>query len=335
METKDYQELHNLIKISVEPNFVIRLVGPNPSIKSFWVMLKSKTSVVEGKLFLQNSRTKLVIFEPGFPGGGSTQFEKLWLRKTLEKGYSVFLARHGGTIINGKFSSRYLNCPERQELEIANRVNGLSVLGNKKEYNIADWLIEPLTAMKILVPHFSDVVLCGHSFGPLALIYSLIRFVEEEPRLSRKIYRVVSLSGSIGKIRSYDNSILKVWQDHLNTEWARERVQVGDHKRNTDIFEEAHKAVNDNVSIIPKDVTLIAVVPYGDTENSIDEIVNPMESIDFINSLGRGYFIVDKTEWGDKKTGRMTHDMEALTSDTLVKLLSKDWIPESRITTIE
>lgn len=334
MKTNNNTTLQNLIKITVNSDFVISLGNPFPKleIKPFWVMLESKTGVVEGKLFLQSDRSKLVIFEPGFPGGGSTQFEELWLEKTLQNGYSVFLARHGGTLIHGKLSSQYINCEKRQELKTADNLN---VLGNKKDHTIADWLIEPLIAMETLTPHFSEIVLCGHSFGPLALIYSFLKFVKVEPKLISRIYRIVSLSGSIGKVRSYENSILKIWHEHLNTEWARERVQVGDAKTNTDIFGDAHKEINDKALIIPKEVTFIAVTPYGDTEKSVDEIVEPMESIDFINSLGRGYFIVDKTEYGDKKSGRMAHDMEALSASILVKLLSRDWLPESQITTVE
>lgn len=334
MRTKDNTMFQNLLKISVEPGFVISLDNPFPalSVKSFWVMLKSKTGNIEGKLFLQNDLSKLIIFEPGFPGGGSTQFEQLWLERVLQAGFSVFLARHGGTLINGKFSKEYINCAERQKIKTA---KDLKVLGNKQNYTIADWLIEPLIAMEVLVPHFSEIVLCGHSFGPLALIYSLLKFVKAEPNLANKIYRIVSLSGSIGRVRSYDNSILKIWHDHLDTEWARKRVQIGDAKINTDIFGNAHKVVNERASIIPREITFIAVTPYGDTENSTDEIVEAMESIDFINSLGGGYFIVDKTEWSDKKSGRMTHDMEALAADMLVKMLSKHWLPESQITTIE
>ena|SRR3989344_427278 len=334
MKTNDNITLQSLLKISVVPDFIISLDNPFPliSVKSFWVMLKSKTGVVEGKLFLQKDRSKLIIFEPGFPGGGSTQYEQLWLEKTLKNGYSIFLARHGGTLIHGTFSKSYINCTERQKLKA---IDGLHVLGNKKDYSIADWLIEPLIALEVLTPHFSEIVLCGHSFGPLALIYSLLKFVKAEPKLASKICRIVSLSGSIGRVRNYDNSILKIWHDHLNTEWAKERVELGDAKINTDIFGEAHKIVNEKALFIPKNITFIAVTPYGDTEKSIDEIVEPMESIDFINSLGRGYFIVDKTEWSDKKSGRMTHDMEALKPDIIVRLLSKSWLPENQITTIE
>jgi len=330
----DNEELQKLIKISVDPTFVIKLGNPfsTVSVQPFWVMLKSNNQVVEGKLFLQNNLSKLVIFEPGFPGGGSTQFEHLWLEKILQNGYSVFLARHGGTIINGKYSESYINCKKRQNLS---KSKGLSVLGNKENNTIADWLAEPLVALETLVPHFSEVVLSGHSFGPLALIDSLQKYVKSEPELSKKISRIVSLSGSIGIIRNYDNSILKIWFEHLDTDYARERVQVGDAKANTDIFGDAHTRINNEASNIPDNIDFIAVTPYGNSENTTDEIVQPMESIDFINSLSRGYFIVDKKEFGDKKSGRMAHDMEALSADMLLKLVSNDWLPQNQITTIE
>lgn len=328
------EELQKLVKISVDPDYVIKLDNPfsSVSIQPFWVILKSGNDVVEGKLFLQKELTKLVMFEPGFPGGGSTQFEQLWLEKVLQDGYSVFLARHSGTIINGKYSDSYINCKERQDLS---KNKGFNVLGNKELNTIADWLTEPLVALETLVPHFSEVVLSGHSFGPLAIIDSLQKYVKKEPELSKKISRIVSLSGSIGIIRSYDNSILKIWFEHLNTEWARERVQVGDAKINTDIFGNAHTRINKAALDIPKEIEFIAVTPYGNAENTTDEIVQPMESIDFINSLGRGYFIVDKKEFGDKKSGRMVHDMEALSADMMLNLHTKSWLPKNQITAIE
>lgn len=322
----DYQFLKNILDISIEPKFTIKLKD------SYWVMLKSRNGVVEGKLYLPtNKLTKLVVFEPGFPGGGSTQFENLWLEKLLQNDFSIFLARHNGTIINGKYSDGYLNCPERQELS---KNVGFDVLGNKKINTLSDWLIEPLVALSVLSPHFSQITLCGHSFGPLALIYSLIKFAEKNPKMTKKVHRVVSLSGSIGIIRSEKDPIIKIWHDHLNTKWARDRVKIGDARKSTSIFKKAHIDINKHASKIPEKIDFVGVSPMGDTQKSFDEIVHPLETIDFITSLGRGYFIVDKNEWGDKKTGRMAHDMEALSADMILKLVSTDWLPNNNISAI-
>lgn len=321
-----------IVKIA-HNNEIIELKDNSDIANSYWLTLKTKSGVVEGKIHIPFKETnKLVIFEPGFPGGGSTQFEELWLKKILRSGYAVFLARHNGTLINGKYSKNYLNCTERQKL---GKQAKSKVLGTKTENTITDWLNEPLVALEKLTPYFSQITLCGHSFGPLALFYSLIKYLKAEPSQSKKINRVVSLSGSLGIFRDEKHPFLKVWYDHLNTAWARERVQIGDPKKNTDIFYKAHVEINKKTKSIPGHIEFIAVVPWGDTSKSTDEIVHPIESLEFITSLGRGYLIVDKKEWGDKKTGRMAHDMEALSDGDLLNLVSENWLPKTQISALE
>lgn len=323
----------NQLKEIVEKDKIISLKDYKDIANSYWITLQTKSGTVEGKIHLPLKETdKLILFEPGFPGGGSTQFELLWLKKLLENNYAVFLARHNGTLTNGKYSPGYLNCKERQEL--GKQLKQI-VLGSKSENTIADWLSEPLVAMEKFVPYFSQITLCGHSFGPLALIYSLIKYVKREPKMCKKINRIVSLSGSLGRFRTDNHPFLKVWYDHLNTNWARERVQIGDAKLNTDIFYQAHVDIHKDVSKIPNNIEFIAAVPWGDTPVSTDEIVQPIESLDFIASLGRGYLIIDKKEFGDEETGRMAHDMEALTANDLLNFVTEDWLPKSQISTLE
>ena len=89
---------------------VIKLPGDK---NSSWITLKSESGYVEGKLHRSGGQ-QLIIFEPGFPGDGSTRLEKLWLKKLLENNFTVFAARHNGTIINCEYSDNYLNFPEKQ-----------------------------------------------------------------------------------------------------------------------------------------------------------------------------------------------------------------------------
>ena len=325
----------NIIQLNklVSKDKIIPLKDNKNIAQSYWIALQTKSGSVEGKIYLPNKQSnQLVIFEPGFPGGGSTQFEKLWLSIFLQNGYTVFLARHNGTLINGKYSSNYLNCKERQDFGVK---NNQVVLGEKQDNTITDWLNEPLVALEVFTPQFSEIILCGHSFGPLALIHSLIRYAKKESILSKKIRRVVSLSGSLGTFRDGKSPFLKVWYDHLNTEWARGRVKIGNAKLNTDIFYRAHIEINKNASSVPNHVELVAIVPWGDVPTSTDEIVHPIESIEFITSLGRGYLILDKKEWGDKKTGRMAHDMEALSNKNMLNFVSTNWKPRAQITILE
>lgn len=318
-------------------NKIISNISPEKVIKltpvSYWITLDSKSGSVEGKLYFPAEiSSKLIIFEPGFPGGGSTQFEELWLNKSLENGYTVFLIRHSGTIINGKYSNNYLNCPERQE--IAKKKNQ-RVLGVKELSTIGDWLIEPKVAIEALGVYFKELYLVGHSFGPLALINSIIDLSQEKSELVNRLIKVISLAGAIGRARGKDDLKLKIWHDHLDTDWARDRVEIGSAEDNTDMFAKAHNKIHDGVGDFPKNIEFVGVTPLGDSLETTDTLVEPLETVDFVTSLGRGYAIFDKTQYSDSKAGRMAHDMENLKSDTLIELLNKDWHPKQQISILE
>lgn len=318
-------------------NRIISNISPEKIIKftpvSYWVALDSKSGSVEGKLYFPTEVSdKLIIFEPGFPGGGSTQFEELWLNKIRENGYTVFLVRHNGTIINGKFSNNYLNCPERQD---AAKKDNQKFLGTKEALTISDWLIEPKIAIESLGDSFKEIYLVGHSFGPLAIINSIIDLSLEKSELVSRIVKVISLAGAIGRARGKDDSKLKIWHDHLNTDWARERVEIGSAEDNTSIFAKAHNKIHDSVSDFPKNIEFIGVTPFGDSLDTMDTLVDPLETVDFIASLGRGYLLFDKTQHSDSKIGRIAHDMENLTSDTLIELLNKDWRTKQQINVLK
>lgn len=298
----------------------------------FWMALHSKSGLVEGKLYFPEKITeKLVIFEPGFPGGGSTQFEQLWLDKVLKNGFTVFLIRHNGTIVNGKFSGNYLNCPQRQKQALK---SGQKLLGLKKSISISDWLIEPKIAIEALGSHFKEIYLVGHSFGPLALVASLIDLSVENSPLIRRVVRVVSLAGAIGRARGKKDGKLEIWHKHLDTEWARDRVLIGPAKKNTEIFAEAHNKIHDLVDKFPLHVEFIGVTPLGDKDGTIDDLVQSIETVEFITSLGRGHLVLDKIEYSDVKSGRMAHDMENLKADTLIKYLDKNWFPKQQISVL-
>lgn len=319
--------LHKIMA-EIKPENAIKLTD-----RSFWVTLNSKSGSVEGKIhFPSKESDKLVIFEPGFPGGGSTQFEQLWLDKILKNGFTVFLIRHNGTIINGKFSDNYLNCPQRQKQALK---SGQKLLGVKKSITLSDWLIEPKIAVEALGLNFKEINLVGHSFGPLALISSLIDLAADNSPFVQRIVRVVSLAGAIGRARGKDDPKLAIWFKHLDTDWARQRVLIGPAKKNTDLFAKAHNEIHDQVGKFPKHVEFIGVTPLGDKAGTIDDLVQSIETVEFIASLDRGYLVLDKIEFSDTKSGRMAHDMENLKAEILVKYLEKNWFPKQQISVLK
>lgn len=157
----------------------------------------------------------------------------------------------------------------------------------------------------------------------------------EKSGLVNRIVRAISLAGAIGRARGKDDLKLKIWHDHLDTDWARERVEIGSAEDNTDIFAKAHNKIHDSVGDFPTNIEFVGVTPLGDSLETTDTLVEPLETVDFVISLGRGYAIFDKTQYSDSKAGRMAHDMENLKSDTLIELLNKDWHPKQQISILE
>lgn len=296
---------------------------------SYWVTLKNNTGTVEGKIHLPHKKTDtLLIFEPGFPGGGSGYFEEVMLNQVLKDGYAALFIRHVGTIINGKHSAGYIVCKEKQRQA---KEKGQEVLGTKRDHTIVDWLVEPKVALEVLAPHYEKVVLTGHSFGPLAAFSSLIDVNKEKPQLAKKVKRFISMSGTLGIVRDPKGQILSQWKEYLNKDWSKERVLIGDTKYNVQKLHETYDKIHKEVGVFPIHTQFIAIHTWGDKKNTTDELVHVVESLDIITSLGRGYLIVDKTEYGTENMERIAHDMENLKPELFSKLVNLDWLPDTQI----
>jgi len=297
---------------------------------SFWVKLNSGSGSVEGKLHLPDQKTtRLIIFEPGCPGSGSGDFEKGYLKGLLKGGYAVFTVRHNGTKLNGKHISSYINCPEREK---AAREVQEEILGGHPPYSIGDWLKEPMIAVDALVDAFSEIIMIGHSFGALAVFYSLSKLSKEcQSAQISKIKRVVSLAGDVGKIRTPDPVVLKVWREYLDSDSICEVVEIGDTSKNLDHIRDAYYAIHEEGKLIPSQIQLVCVNPWGDSPDSVDEFISPQDALDMILTLGHGTLIIDKTQKSDPKIGQQVHDMSALKTDMLLKFIDLSWNPDKEI----
>jgi len=296
---------------------------------AWWMKLTTSAGSVEGKLHLPHKDSnRLFIFEPGFPGGGSTDFENHHLKRFLDAGYTVFTTRHNGSFLNGLHSDYYISCAERQKKALK---DNQEYLGERRAYSISDWLLEPFIAVEALGLAFNEIVLAGHSFGGLALFASMRELCRTRSSQLSKVKRMVSLAGATGRVRSDDDPILVQWGDYLDTDWARERVAIGDPEDNVNRLREAYRAIHKWHTPFPSATELIFVCPWGDTANSTDEYISPQEALDMIVTLGRGTFILDKTQSSDSETGALAHDMSKFTTDMYLKLIDVNWIPDKQI----
>ncbi|MFC1625882.1 hypothetical protein ACFL1Q_02490 [Patescibacteria group bacterium] len=311
---------------------IIKLKDNENIAKSYWVTLTNKTGTAEGKIHIPHKNNDtLMIFEPGFPGGGSGYFEELLLEQVLKDGISAFVIRHVGTIINGEHSDSYIVCKEKQTS--ASKKNQI-VTGTKKSHTITDWLVEPKIALEILAPHYNKIIFVGHSFGPLAGFTSLIDFVEEVPKYAKRIKRFISMAGTLGIARDPEGRMLSQWEEYLEKDWSKERVLIGDTIQNKEILHKAYQKVHKNTDKFPDHIDFIAIHPWGDEKYTTDELVPIEESLDIITSLERGFLIVDKLEVGDENQERIAHDMQNLKPAFFSKVMNLEWLPKSQISVL-
>lgn len=194
------------------------------------------------------------------------------------------------------------------------------------------WLEEPIAVLETLADSFSEIILVGHSFGCLSLAWCLIT---AEKSLFRKVKKVVFLAGSLGRIRSgnLNDPTIEDWRHHLDTDWTRQRVEVGPVEENLKTLLEANTRIHNEINKFPE-IETILLHPWGDTPDSIDERIHVQESLDFLVSLNRGYLIIDKSQKPDKEKGAAVHDLPNLKTAYLNKLFEPDYKPEKQITTL-
>jgi hypothetical protein len=308
---------------AINPDSFIELKSLVKNYSSYWLELKSRTGSVEGKLhFSKNNRDRLIIFEPGFPGDGSTRLEKLWLNKLLENDFDVFAIRHNGTIINGDFSKNYLSCEEKQTKA---KKQQQKVLGSNPPFTIDNWLNEPFIALESLSPQYKKIYLIGHSFDGLSVLYSLIKFTENNKSEANKIKRLISLAGTTGIIRGDDDPVLKRWREHIDTNEARKRIEIGNAVQNIEFLKNAYNKVHSGIRKTSEITRLVFVYVFGNDKNTVDEFIYPSEPLDILKSLdGNGILVLDKSEKADSKKGQLAHDMDNLKPSVILNLLCDD-----------
>jgi pimeloyl-ACP methyl ester carboxylesterase len=299
---------------------------------SFWVTLNSPTHAhsgsLEGKLHLPTVRaTKLIIFEPGFPGGACTDFERLHLKGLLAAGYAIFAARHRGTIINGPHSNYYIDCPERQEKAVA---ENQKVLGNGQA-SMGDWLSEPLIALDALGGAFEELIVVGHSFGGLAIMYSAAQLFKYQYPHYDKVKKLVHLAGVGARLRGPHDRTIARWSEFIQADWAINRIEIGDVAQNIEHIRKAHETLHQLAASIPPAVDLICLTAYGDSVDAVDELIPPQEALDIIVSVGHGTLIVDTTQRANPAAGEMAHELLSLKTESVLKFVDPAWKPAKQL----
>lgn len=192
-------------------------------------------------------------------------------------------------------------------------------------HTIDNWLNEPFIALESLSKLYREIYLIGHSFGGLAVLYSLVNFSEKHKDEAKKIKRLISLAGTTGIIRGVDDPILKRWREHIDTDAAKMRIKIGNAEQNIEFLKNAYNKVHSKIKINTTNTQMIFVYVYGNDKTAVDEFIYPSEPIDILGSLdGKGILVIDKSEKADEKKDQLAHDMDNLKPSILVKLLCEE-----------
>lgn len=190
--------------------------------KIFWMKLdvpqteeKEGLIPIEGKIYFpKDANGELIIFTPGFPGGNSGRFEKIYIQAFLDAGYTFFTIRHNGTsLTNGALSADILNSPKR--MDIALKGNEHHIGGTTPEGCSPDKVMdEPIVAIKALQQKFQKIHLVGHSIG-VASNYNAVTKLKDDEEFKQKLGNIIGIASYLVDEQESPNGI---WNGMKNFE---------------------------------------------------------------------------------------------------------------------
>jgi hypothetical protein len=77
------------------------------------------------------------------------------------------------------------------------------------------------------------------------------------------------------------------------------------------------------------------VHPFGESEESMDEVIPVEAALDLILSAGHGILVADKTQRANLDKGTSVHDMAGLKTRIILELLEPGWNSDRQILEID
>lgn len=231
----------------------------------------------------------LILFCPGFPGGGASLFEQRHASQIIAENFVLAVLRHNGTFLDGAFAEEMLNSsqfPKAVPSALDRWIGG-------KPARFADWLMEPQTVLEDIATAFTNIYLIGHSFGCLAALNALANLNENGHPAMGRVKSCLCLAPALGTLEGDDaNNVMHLWgDDALNDPSVLERVDLADGPEFARaILREVYETLPDRVVALPPQLDLIFV------QVAHDEIVREKDVRNFMTACGRGRFVLDEID---------------------------------------
>lgn len=280
-----------------------------------WKHLASGSSRAEGRLILAPRESgDLILFCPGFPGGGATLFEQRYAEILQKEEYSLFTLRHNGTRLDTDVADFMLN---RRQFPKAVPFHDGDYIGGASS-SIAEWVTEPQTVLETLGAEYTNITVIGHSFGAVAALYSLINLNNASHRILERINRCILLAPAVGLLREYDDDVMDtLWHpEFIASEIVTERVALNAPESILQDLRNAYVSLRDGAKQLPTGMKKIFV------HVERDEYVRYQDVEEFANYIDPdSIFMVDKFERRDPRHGLDAHDMPNFPQQSLLDLI--------------
>ena len=291
-----------------------------------WKHFTSNGRKAEGRLIHAPQESgDLILFCPGFPGGGATLFEQRFAELLQKEEYSLFMLRHNGTRLDSDTADFMLN---RRQFPKAVPFHDGSFIGGGSS-SVAEWLTEPQTILETLGAEYTNITVIGHSFGAVAALKSLINLNQISHRILERVQRCILLAPAVGLLREHEEDVMDtIWQpDLIASEMVTERVALNAPEYILQDLRNVYTGLGDDAKQLPADIKKIFV------HVERDEYVRHEDVEEFAHYIDPdSVFVVDKFERHDPRHGLDAHDMPNFPQQSMLDLIegAEDMMPSRK-----
>jgi pimeloyl-ACP methyl ester carboxylesterase len=228
----------------------------------------------------------LVVFVPGFPGGGATLYEQRHADLIRSEEYSQIIVRHNGTRLDGPYADEMLNV--RQFPNAVPHRDGAFIGGAAS--SITEWLSEPQTVLEAAGPAFTSITVIGHSFGALAVLHSLCALQEQGKPVLDRVRKCILLAPTLGLVKGAPDDIMnRVWApEFIESSAVADRIALDGTDQVRADLTAAYQTLPERVKQLPGHVSLVFVHVEHDEYLRQSDVEEFMEA-----SGGAGRLVLD------------------------------------------
>ena len=277
-----------------------------------WTVYQSGSHSVEAQVFAPDTpdNAKAILFCPGFPGVGAGVFEQRHAAALAEAGYNLIVLRHNGTRLDGPHAPLMINNAARL---MKGRRNGHTHIGGGPS-TVQDWLLEPLTALKVISGIYQDIIVIGNSFGALSSLWSL---TEKDADLDQ-VRHILLLAGAQGIAESdHAFNAMRIWKpEFLTVPRITDKVSLDAPDSIVSTLARVYRELPARVMTLPESIALTSLVVAR------DELLHIEDSRRFQAAIGgRGHIVIDNIDQAHPAYNLMAHDMPDFPAEDLLELL--------------